>query len=124
MSSGQLPPEVQHKLMKYQQLRDQLQYVLVRKQQLELEQREVERALEELKKLEDNTPVYKFTGLVLYKADKKKLVEELTDRAETISLRLKTLENQEKTLKEELEELRRKLQVLLPRPGEGSAGAG
>ncbi len=114
MASAEVPPEVQHKLMRLQQLRDQLQSVTVRKQQLELELREVEAALEELGKLTPETTVYKSTGILFYKAEREKLVSELTDRKETLELRVKTLQHQEDSAKKQYEEHRKQLMEVLP----------
>src|SRR5713101_585884 len=114
MASADVPPEIQHKLMRLQQLRDQLQNVTLRRQQIELEMREVEGALEELAKLPHETTVYKSTGILFYKSDHEKLVTELTDRKETLELRVKTLQHQEDTGKKQFEAYRKQVVDVLP----------
>lgn len=114
MASTEVPPELQHKLMRLQQLRDQLQTITLRRQQLELELREVEGALGELEKLEVETTVYKSTGILFYKTEKEKLVSELTDRKETLELRVKTLQHQEDSAKKQFEEYRKQVVEVLP----------
>ena len=114
MASTDVPPELQHKLMRLQQLRDQLQNVTLRRQQVELELREVEGALEELGKLPPETTVYKSTGILFYKSDHEKLVLELTDRKETLELRVKTLHYQEDTGKKQFEAYRKQVVDVLP----------
>ncbi len=114
MASADVPPELQHKLMRLQQLRDQLQNVTLRRQQVELELREVEGALEELAKLPPETTVYKSTGILFYKSDHEKLVSELTDRKETLELRVKTLQHQEDTGKKQFEAYRKQVVEVLP----------
>ncbi len=114
MASADVPPELQHKLMRLQQLRDQLQNVTLRRQQVELELREVEGALEELAKLSPETTVYKSTGILFYKSDHDKLVSELTDRKETLELRVKTLQHQEDTGKKQFEAYRKQVVEVLP----------
>ena len=114
MASADVPPELQHKLMRLQQLRDQLQNVTLRRQQVELELREVEGALQELEKLPPETTVYKSTGILFYKSDHEKLVSELTDRKETLELRVKTLQHQEDTGKKQFEAYRKQIVDVLP----------
>ncbi len=114
MASTDVPPELQHKLMRLQQLRDQLQNVTLRRQQVELELREVDGALEELGKLPPETTVYKSTGILFYKSDHDKLVSELTDRKETLELRVKTLHHQEDTGKKQFEAYRKQVVDVLP----------
>lgn len=121
MASAEVPPELQHKLMRLQQLRDQLQSITVRRQQMELELREVEGALEELGKLPAETTVYKSTGILFYKADRDKLASELTERKETLELRVKTLQHQENTGKKQFEEYRKQVMDVLP--GSQTSGA-
>ncbi len=54
MSSGQqIPPWLQEQLVKMQQAQQNLQSIMAQKQQLELEQLESDKALEELLNLEN-----------------------------------------------------------------------
>ncbi len=114
MASAEVPPELQHKLMRLQQLRDQLQAITVRRQQLELELREVESALDELNKLTAETVLYKSTGILFYKAERDKLLSELSDRKETLELRVKTLQHQEDSAKKQFESYRQQVAEALP----------
>ena len=50
-SDKQIPPLVQEQLAKFQQAQQNLQSILMQKQQLESEKLETQRALEELKKV-------------------------------------------------------------------------
>ncbi len=114
MASNEVPPELQHKLMLLQQLRDQLQTISLRRQQLELELKEVEGATEELSKLEPEAVVYKSTGILFYKTERDKLAAEMTDRKETLELRVKTLQHQEDSAKKQFEEYRKQISEVLP----------
>jgi len=104
-----LPPKVQQRLMRYQQLQQTLQAISVRKQQLSLELMEVENALKALNEIDDETPVYKSVGTLLIRAEKAKLVQELEDKKTVIKLHLERLETQEKRAQEELKDLEAKL---------------
>jgi len=65
---SRLPPQVQERLLRLQQLQQTLQGVLTQKQQLELELTEVEQALGELEKLTDAAVIYKSVGSLLVKS--------------------------------------------------------
>ncbi|MCQ5376496.1 MAG: prefoldin subunit beta [Candidatus Methanomethylicia archaeon] len=103
----QIPPQVQNQLVRFQELQEQLKAIVLRKQQFELEGKEVERALNESKNLADDAVIYKSVGALLFKSEKSKIVGELTERKEELDLRVKTIEKQEQRLKLQLEELKK-----------------
>ncbi|MDI9619856.1 MAG: prefoldin subunit beta [Candidatus Nezhaarchaeota archaeon] len=92
--------------MQFQEIQERIKALLVRRQQLELELREIEKTLEELKGIDDATPVFKFAGRVLIKANRENVTKELVDRKETLELHIKTLEKQEAQARKRFEELR------------------
>jgi len=104
-----LPPKVQQRLVRYQQLQQTLQAISARKQQLSLELMEVESALKALEEIDDATPVYKSVGALLIRTEKAKLIQELEDKKEVIKLHLERLESQEKRAQEELKDVEAKL---------------
>ena len=60
MSAGQqMPPWLQEQIGKMQQSQQNLQSILMQKQQVEMENTESDRALEELKKASDDDQVFK-----------------------------------------------------------------
>ena len=59
MSEQELPPWLREQLARLQQLQQNLQAIMMQKQQVELEVSETERALEELKKTTADDTVYK-----------------------------------------------------------------
>ncbi|MEM4699809.1 MAG: prefoldin subunit beta [Candidatus Nezhaarchaeales archaeon] len=109
MTEAQLPPEIQNKLLQLQESQERLRALVIRRQQFELELREVQRALEELEKLSPDAPVYKTVGSLLFLADRNKTMSELQDRKETLELHIKTLERQESLARKQVEELRQKI---------------
>lgn len=110
MSSGQqIPPWLQEQLMKLQQSQQNLQSILSQKQQIELEQIESDRALEELRKIGDDDPVYKHAGAVLIKSTKANLIAELEEKKEIIKTRSAVLAKQEARLKESIKEQEAKI---------------
>ncbi|RLF12116.1 MAG: prefoldin subunit beta [Thermoprotei archaeon] len=119
--SQELPPELQHKIMQLQESQERLRALILRRQQYEVELREVQRALEELEKLSPETPIYKSVGTLLFLADRDKTIAELQDKKETLELHIKTLERQENLARKQVEELRQKITQSLSSTGAGGA---
>jgi prefoldin beta subunit len=109
----ELPPQIQEQLLRLQQLQQTLQAVAGQKQQLEIEASETEKALAELEKLSDETPVYKSVGNLLLKSERQALLKELKERKELLGTRITVLGRQEERTKERLKELQEKLQERL-----------
>jgi len=107
---SKLPPQVQERLLRLQQLQQTLQTVLTQKQQLELELTETEQALSELEKTNENVIIYKSIGSLLVKAEKTKVTTELNERKELLNTRITVLGKQEERLRSQAKELQAKLQ--------------
>jgi len=107
---SRLPPQVQERLLRLQQLQQTLQAVLTQKQQLELELTETEQALEELNKLSDDAVIYKSIGSLLVKSKKETVATELNERKELLNLRINVLGKQEERLRSQMKDLQTKLQ--------------
>jgi prefoldin beta subunit len=113
----ELPPQVQEQLVRLQQLQQTLQAVVTQKQQLEIELTEADRAVAELEKLSDETPVYKSVGSILVKYDRQLLANELKEKKELYNTRVTVLGRQEERTREKIKELQQKLQEKLRPPG-------
>jgi len=107
---SRLPPQVQERLLRLQQLQQTLQTVLTQKQQLELELTETEQALSELEKVDENAVIYKAVGSLLVKAEKAKVTAELNERKELLNTRVGVLGKQEERLRSQAKELQARLQ--------------
>jgi prefoldin beta subunit len=107
---SRLPPQVQERLLRLQQLQQTLQSVLTQKQQLELELTETEQALSELEKLDENALIYKSIGSLLVKAEKTKVTTELIERKELFNTRVSVLGKQEERLRSQAKDLQARLQ--------------
>jgi prefoldin beta subunit len=107
---SRLPPQVQQRLLRLQQLQQTLQGVLTQKQQLELELNEVEQALSELEKLTDAAVIYKSIGSLLVKSKKTKVTTELNERKDLLNMRINVLGKQEERLRTQAKDLQEKLQ--------------
>jgi prefoldin beta subunit len=107
---SRLPPQVQERLLRLQQLQQTLQTVMAQKQQVEMEQNEVEQTLAELQKTADDAVMYKAIGSLLVKAEKAKVSEELVERKELLTTRSTVLARQEERLRSQAKEVQTKLQ--------------
>jgi len=115
-----LPPQLQEQLMRLQQLQQTLQSVASQKQQVELELNETDKALTELEKSTDDTPVYKSVGSILVKSNRQTLLTELKERKELMATRVTVLGKQEDRTRERLKEIQEKLQERLKAPKQPS----
>jgi len=107
---SRLPPQVQERLLRLQQVQQTLQSVVTQKQQLELELTETEQALNELEKLDENATIYKSIGSLLVKAEKGKVTTDLTERKELLNTRISVLGKQEERLRTQAKDLQARLQ--------------
>ena len=112
-SDQQIPPLVQEQLAKLQQTQQNLQSILAQKQQLEFDKLETEKALEELKKANDDDMVFKHAGTILIKSNKKDLIEELDEKKELAKTKASLLTKQEESLKTTLKEQETKIQEMI-----------
>jgi prefoldin beta subunit len=107
---SRLPPQVQERLLRLNQLQQTLQSVLTQKQQVDMEKTEVEQTVAELEKTADDAVVYKAAGSLLIKAEKAKITEELAEKKEMLDTRSTVLARQEERLRSQVKEAQAKLQ--------------
>lgn len=113
MSEQDLPPWIKEQLMRFNQLQQNLQAILMQKQQIELEVAESEKALEELKKTTENESIYKTAGAILIKAKRDDIIKELEEKKELNNTRIAVLSKQESRIRESLKEAQAKLDEML-----------
>lgn len=116
---SQLPPNVQERIQRLQQLQNTMQQLLVQKQRIELEMSESKRALTTLNEITEGSKVYKSVGAILVEKGKEEVVKELTDRTEFLGMRSTVLEKQEQKTRERITELQETLQKELNVSGIG-----
>jgi prefoldin beta subunit len=105
-----LPPQVQERLLRLQQLQQTLQSVLGQKQQVEMETMEIDQALNELQKLAEDAVIYKAAGSLLVKSEKTRVTTDLNERKELLKTRVTVLGKQEERLRGQLKDVQTKLQ--------------
>ena len=113
---SQLPPNVQERIARLQQLQNTMQQLQAQKQRLDSEMAETERALKTLEETPEGAKVYKSVGAVLVERDKSIVVKELGERKDFLEMREKVLEKQEDKTKEKLQGLQETLQKELGLP--------
>lgn len=123
MSEQELPPWLKEQLARLQQLQQNLQAIMMQKQQVELEIAETERALEELKKTTSEDTVYKTAGPLLVKSDRDNLIKELDEKKELSNTRIVVLGKQESRVKENLKEVENKINQMMQMAQSGSPGS-
>ena len=119
MSNQDVPPWLKEQLERYEQLQQNLQSVLVQKQQVDLEIIEISKALEELNKSADDVKVYKSAGTVMVSSNKADVVKELTESKDLSNTKITVLNKQEERLKESLKEVQEKLDETMKRSTTG-----
>lgn len=122
MSEQELPPWLREQVSRLQQLQQNLQAILMQKQQLEVESVETDRALEELKKAGPDDAVYKNAGSVLIKARKEDVIKELEEKKELSNTRVMVLGKQEARVKENLKEVENKINEMVRGMQSGATG--
>ena len=80
MSEQELPPWLREQVARLQQLQQNLQAIMMQKQQVELEVVETDRALEEIRKAGVEDVVYKSAGPLLIKSKKDNVIKELEEK--------------------------------------------
>ncbi|MBT3298679.1 prefoldin subunit beta [archaeon] len=92
-------------LIQLQLLQQNLQNILMQKQQFQQELIEVESALNELPNSKGS---YQIHGKLMICKNTDELIKELSDKKELINLRFKSIEDQEKKIKENIENVQKK----------------
>ncbi|HJT83864.1 MAG TPA: prefoldin subunit beta [Nitrososphaeraceae archaeon] len=110
---NELPPWLKEQISRLQQLQQNLQAIMMQKQQIELEIVETDRALEELGKTTTADSIYKAAGPLLIKSEKDIVEKELSEKKELANTRVMVLGKQESRVKENLKEVENKINQML-----------
>ena len=105
----EIPENIQQQLNQFQQLQQQAQAVNIQ---------ETEKALEELKKTDENTDVFKQAGTLLIKVEYADALAETEEKLETLQLRKQTMARQEERVMKKLEEMQATIQAAMQGMGQ------
>ena len=95
----------------YQRLQQQLQMVMMQRQQLDMTAAEIERGQDALSKADKSGKIYRLAGSIMVPRSKDELEKELAEEADTLKMRKDILTKQEEKLKATLTELVKKLEA-------------
>ncbi|MHA2358241.1 MAG: prefoldin subunit [Candidatus Heimdallarchaeaceae archaeon] len=110
MATPQLTPEQQEDIQRFNQLLQQLEVIRLNLQQLELEKRDTENAINETKDLDSSAVIYRSAGRLLIQSNVEEVKKYLSEQQEKIEVRLSSLDSREKKLVASVKELQDKLQ--------------
>ena len=79
---------------------------------------QTEKALEELKKSDENTEVFKQAGTLLIKVEYSDALADMEDKLETLQLRKQTMARQEERVIKKLEEMQSTIQAAMQGMGQ------
>jgi prefoldin beta subunit len=116
-----ISPKVQNQINMLQQLQQQLQTILQQKAQYELAVREARRAQEEIKDSADDAVMYMSVGTIMMQKKKEVVDVKLTEKVDSLELRIRSLEKQEKMLQSKFEQLQSQIKAAIE--GKGSPQA-
>ncbi len=108
---SKLPPQVQERLVRLQQLQQTLQTILQQKQQVDMEAAEIDQTLKEMEKTSEDAIIYKQAGSLLVKAQKPDVVKDLTERKDLLATRQTVLNRQEERMRNQLKDIQTQLQA-------------
>ncbi len=98
--------ETENKINQLSMLEQNLQNLALQKQQFQNQNLEIESALTEL---EGSEEAFKIIGNLMVKVTKDKLKNDLSNKKETMQLRIKSLEKQESTFREKTKALQEEI---------------
>ncbi|MDD5142828.1 prefoldin subunit beta [Methanoregula sp.] len=116
-----ISPKVQNQLAMLQQVQQQLQTILQQKAQFEMAVREAKRAQEEIADSPEDAVMYMSVGTVMMQKKKEVVNTKLTEKVETLELRIKSLEKQEKMLQGKFEQLQAQIKAAIEGKGAPTA---
>jgi len=99
-------------LGQFQSYQQQLQTIMIQKENLKLQILEIEKAVEELE-VSKEKEAYKITGQIMIKKNSTDLKNELKEKKDNFDLRIKTLEKAEERITTKLKEMEPKLREMI-----------
>ena len=116
-----LSPKLQNQLAMLPQIQQQLQTILSQKAQYEMAVREAKRAQEEISDSADDAVMYMSVGTLMMQKKKEVINAKLSEKVETLELRIKSLEKQEKMMQGKFEQLQAQIKAAIEGKGAPTA---
>ena len=112
-SQPQLTPEQQQEFSRFQAIQQNLEVIIQQRTNIESQLKELEYAVKELEKTDDNAIVYKAIGGIFIKKSQPEVLEKSKERQELLGIQVKSLSNKEAQLKKSFETQQAKLKMML-----------
>ncbi|MBU4220542.1 MAG: prefoldin subunit beta [Euryarchaeota archaeon] len=116
--SSDLPPQIKNQLAQLQQIQQQAQAIAVQKNQVEINLKETDLALEELEKIDADAVVYRAIGDLMIKTERDRTKESLKEKKDTLDLRMQTLARQEERAQKRFHQLQDQLKQAIGTPAQ------
>jgi prefoldin beta subunit len=107
-----LPPWITEQILRLQQIQQNLQAIMMKKQQIEQEIAETDKILEEIKKLDGDNKVYKRYDNLLIKSKREDILMEFKEKKVTLNTRMLVVEKQESRVNDNLKEVENKISIM------------
>jgi prefoldin beta subunit len=107
-----LPPWITEQILRLQQIQQNLQAIMMKKQQIEQEIAETDIILEEIKKLDGDNKVYKRYDNLLIKSKREDIVREFKEKKVTLNTRMLVVEKQKSRVNDNLKEVENKISIM------------
>jgi prefoldin beta subunit len=107
-----LPPWITEQILRLQQIQQNLQAIMMKKQQIEQEIAETDTILEEIKKLDGDNKVYKRYDNLLIKSKREDILREFKEKKVTLNTRMLVVEKQESRVNDNLKEVENKISIM------------
>ena len=125
---GNLPPEAQEKIEELQDLQETTEQLAAQKGQAETSLNEAKTALDALEDIDEDATMYREIGELMVKTDYADASESLSEKVDSLEVRVEQLAKREERTHEQFEELQEELQQMLQQGGgpmgPGGPGAG
>jgi prefoldin beta subunit len=103
------PPWIREQVSRLQQIQQNLQAIMMKKQQIEQETAETDRVIEEIKKMDEDNEIYKSYNTLLIKSKREDILKDLNEKKDTLKIRMEVVEKQEKRVSDNLKEVENKI---------------
>ncbi len=107
-----LPPWITEQILRLQQIQQNLQAIMMKKQQIEQEIAETDTILEEIKKLDGDNKAYKRYDNLLIKSKREDILREFKEKKVTLNTRMLVVEKQESRVTDNLKEVENKISIM------------
>lgn len=110
-------PQDQQEIIRFQQIQKQLEMFTQQLTTMELQAKDMEQALIELEKAEDDATIFKAVGGLFIKKSKADLLKSTKEAKESLDLKIKSLKSNKTRIESQFEEKRKKVEQILKSQG-------